>query len=56
MKRPKFVVFEGMEDLPDGKYGTSQKLSWAMRKDRGMMLAWAMNGQVCFTVTFFVLG
>ena len=50
-KRPKFVVFEGIEDLPDGKYGTSQKLSWAMRKDRGMMLAWAMNGQVCFTVT-----
>lgn len=45
-KRAEHVIFEGADDLPDGKYGTSQRYKWAKDKDRGMMLAWAMNGQV----------
>jgi len=40
----KHVIFEGSDDLPNGPYGTSQLLSWARDKHRGMMLAWAMNG------------
>ncbi|KZT30292.1 hypothetical protein NEOLEDRAFT_1127249 [Neolentinus lepideus HHB14362 ss-1] len=40
----KHVVFEGGDSLPNGPYGTSQKLSWARNKDRGMLIAWAMNG------------
>ena len=52
---PKYVIFEGAEDLPDGKYGTSQRLSWALRKDKGMMLAWAMNGQVCVKLSLNML-
>ncbi|KXN90611.1 Nitrate reductase [NADPH], partial [Leucoagaricus sp. SymC.cos] len=46
------VVFEGSDDLPNGPYGTasrsrivsSQLLSWARDKRKGMMLAWGMNG------------
>ncbi|KAH7886818.1 hypothetical protein F5I97DRAFT_1058506 [Phlebopus sp. FC_14] len=40
----KHVVFEGGDGLPNGPYGTSQRLSWAANKDRGMLIAWAMNG------------
>ncbi|EPQ53162.1 nitrate reductase [Gloeophyllum trabeum ATCC 11539] len=40
----KHVVFEGCDSLPNGPYGTSQKLSWAKSKDKGMLIAWAMNG------------
>ncbi|CAA7263902.1 unnamed protein product [Cyclocybe aegerita] len=43
-KGAKHVVFEGSDDLPNGPYGTSQLLSWARNKSKGMMLAWAMNG------------
>ncbi|KAG8731696.1 hypothetical protein FRC10_001568 [Ceratobasidium sp. 414] len=38
------VVFEGADSLPNGPYGTSQRLSWAANKEKGMLLAWAMNG------------
>lgn len=38
------VVFEGTDSLPNGPYGTSQRLSWAANKEKGMLLAWAMNG------------
>jgi len=39
------VIFEGADDdLPNGPYGTSQPLRWAMKKDKGMLLAWKMNG------------
>ncbi|KAF9480637.1 nitrate reductase [Pholiota conissans] len=40
----KHVVFEGIDDLPNGPYGTSQLLSWARDPRKGMMLAWGMNG------------
>jgi nitrate reductase (NAD(P)H) len=39
------VIFEGADDdLPNGPYGTSQTLKWARNKDKGMLLAWKMNG------------
>ncbi|GAA5880530.1 hypothetical protein JCM8547_002039 [Rhodosporidiobolus lusitaniae] len=44
-RRPEHVIFEGAEDLPKGKYGTSQRLRWARQKEKGMLLAWAMNGE-----------
>jgi nitrate reductase (NAD(P)H) len=44
-KRPAHVVFEGADQLPNGPYGTSHLLSWARNKTRGMLIAWAMNGQ-----------
>ncbi|KAH7313228.1 nitrate reductase [Rhizoctonia solani] len=40
----KHVVFEGTDSLPNGPYGTSQQLSWASSKEKGMLLAWSMNG------------
>ncbi|OAX35875.1 hypothetical protein K503DRAFT_867968 [Rhizopogon vinicolor AM-OR11-026] len=43
-RQAKYVVFEGGDNLPNGPYGTSQRLSWAANKDRGMLIAWAMNG------------
>ncbi|KAF9045792.1 nitrate reductase [Hymenopellis radicata] len=42
--RPKHVIFEGGDSLPQGPYGTSQRLSWARDKSRGILIAWAMNG------------
>ncbi|EGN92384.1 hypothetical protein SERLA73DRAFT_79664 [Serpula lacrymans var. lacrymans S7.3] len=42
--KAKYVVFDGGDSLPNGPYGTSQKLSWAANKDKGMLIAWAMNG------------
>ncbi|KAG8725079.1 hypothetical protein FRC09_009045 [Ceratobasidium sp. 395] len=38
------VIFEGADSLPNGPYGTSQILSWAANKEKGMLLAWGMNG------------
>ncbi|KDQ57289.1 hypothetical protein JAAARDRAFT_70219 [Jaapia argillacea MUCL 33604] len=40
----KYVVFEGGDSLPQGPYGTSQRLSWAISRERGMLIAWRMNG------------
>lgn len=34
----KHVIFEGGDSLPNGPYGTSQRLSWAASKERGMLL------------------
>ena len=34
----KHVIFEGGDSLPNGPYGTSQRLSWAANKDRGMLI------------------
>ena len=45
-RRAEHVCFEGAESLPKGPYGTSQKLRWAQSRSKGMMLAWAMNGEV----------
>ncbi|KAI5996354.1 hypothetical protein EDD15DRAFT_2419061 [Pisolithus albus] len=43
-REAKHVIFEGADNLPNGPYGTSQLLSCAVDKNRGMLLAWAMNG------------
>jgi nitrate reductase (NAD(P)H) len=44
-ERPAHVIFEGADELPNGPYGTSQLLSWARDKGKGMLVAWAMNGK-----------
>ena len=36
--KAKYVIFEGADELPKGPYGTSQKLSWAADKGRGMLI------------------
>lgn len=41
----RYVCFEGADKLPNGYYGTSVKLRWAMDPDRGIMLAHKMNGE-----------
>ncbi|CCX12219.1 Similar to Nitrate reductase [NADPH]; acc. no. P22945 [Pyronema omphalodes CBS 100304] len=43
-KKAKFLCMEGADELPNGNYGTSIKLSWAMTRERGIMLAHKMNG------------
>lgn len=42
----RYVCFEGADKLPNGYYGTSVKLSWAMDPERGMMVAHKMNGEM----------
>lgn len=39
------VIFEGCDELPKGKYGTSQRLQWARDRNKGMLLAWGLNGE-----------
>ena len=36
---------EGADKLPNGFYGTSVKLNWAMDPNRGFMLSYKMNGE-----------
>ncbi|KAJ7594499.1 nitrate reductase [Mycena floridula] len=38
------VIFEGCDSLPQGPYGTSQRINWARDRHRGMLICWAMNG------------
>lgn len=45
-KRARYVCFEGADKLPNGYYGTSIKLNWAMDPNRGIMVAHGMNGEV----------
>ncbi|KAL7410259.1 hypothetical protein BDY24DRAFT_400640 [Mrakia frigida] len=42
--RPRHVIFEGIDQLPQGPYGTSQTLARAKDKAKGMLICWAMNG------------
>lgn len=42
----KYVCMEGADKLPNGYYGTSVKLNWAMDANKGMMLAHKMNGEM----------
>ncbi|WPG97850.1 Nitrate reductase [Acrodontium crateriforme] len=42
----KYVCMEGADKLPNGFYGTSVKLNWALDPNRGMMLAHGMNGEM----------
>ena len=34
----KHVIFEGADLLPNGPYGTSQRLSWASSREKGMLI------------------
>ncbi|KAN0061888.1 Cytosolic Fe-S cluster assembly factor nar1 [Thecaphora frezii] len=43
--RARHVIFEGADQLPKGKYGTSQRLNWAMDRSKGMLIAWGLNGE-----------
>ncbi|EXJ53318.1 nitrate reductase [NADPH] [Cladophialophora psammophila CBS 110553] len=45
-RKAKYVCMEGADKLPNGFYGTSVKLNWAMDPNRGFMLAYKMNGEV----------
>ncbi|KJX97897.1 nitrate reductase like protein [Zymoseptoria brevis] len=42
----KYVCMEGADKLPNGFYGTSVKLNWALDANKGMMLAHKMNGEM----------
>ncbi|KAI6712735.1 hypothetical protein PZA11_002027 [Diplocarpon coronariae] len=42
----RYVCMEGADKLPNGYYGTSVKLNWAMDPNNGMMLAHKMNGEI----------
>ncbi|KAK7957038.1 uncharacterized protein PG986_006260 [Apiospora aurea] len=41
----RYVCFEGADKLPNGYYGTSVKLNWAMDPNRGILVAHKMNGE-----------
>ncbi|KAI1176934.1 nitrate reductase [Nemania sp. FL0916] len=41
----RYVCFEGADKLPNGYYGTSIKMSWALDPERGVLLAHKMNGE-----------
>lgn len=45
LRGARYVCFEGADKLPNGYYGTSVKLNWAMDPDRGMLVAHRMNGE-----------
>lgn len=42
----RYVCFEGADKLPNGHYGTSIKLNWAMDPNRGVLVAHGMNGEM----------
>ncbi|KIW14634.1 hypothetical protein PV08_07418 [Exophiala spinifera] len=44
-RKARYVCMEGADKLPNGYYGTSVKLNWAMDPNRGFMLAYKMNGE-----------
>ncbi|CZT00772.1 hypothetical protein WAI453_009147 [Rhynchosporium graminicola] len=46
LRGAKFVCMEGADKLPNGYYGTSVKLNWAMDPNRGIMVAHKMNGEM----------
>ncbi|KAL6719833.1 hypothetical protein ACLMJK_001754 [Lecanora helva] len=45
-RKARYVCMEGADKLPNGFYGTSVKLNWVMDPNRGMMLAYKMNGEM----------
>ncbi|KAF7360347.1 Nitrate reductase [Mycena venus] len=45
-KKVKYVCMEGADNLPNGHYGTCVKLNWVMDPNRGIMLAYKMNGEM----------
>nr|OQO29815.1 Nitrate reductase [NADPH] [Rachicladosporium sp. CCFEE 5018] len=46
MRGARYVCMEGADKLPNGYYGTSVKLNWAVDPNKGMMLAHKMNGEM----------
>jgi len=46
MRGARYLCMEGADKLPNGYYGTSIKLNWAMDPNRGVMLAHGMNGEM----------
>lgn len=44
--KAKYVCMEGADKLPNGYYGTSVKLNWAMDPNKGIILAYKMNGEL----------
>lgn len=46
LRKARYVCMEGADKLPNGYYGTSVKLNWAVDPNRGMMLAYKMNGEM----------
>lgn len=44
-RRARYVCLEGADKLPNGYYGTSIKLPWAMDPARGVLVAHGMNGE-----------
>ncbi|KAK5999167.1 Nitrate reductase [Cladobotryum mycophilum] len=44
LRTAKYICMEGADKLPNGHYGTSLKLNWAMDPNKGIMLAHGMNG------------
>ncbi|KAI9657270.1 MAG: hypothetical protein M1831_004459 [Alyxoria varia] len=44
-RRGKYVCMEGADKLPNGHYGTSLKMNWVMDANRGIMVAYKMNGE-----------
>lgn len=45
LRGAKYVCMEGADKLPNGHYGTSVKLNWAMDPNKGIMVAHKMNGE-----------
>ncbi|KAE8270754.1 hypothetical protein A4X09_0g1573 [Tilletia walkeri] len=44
--RARHVIFEGTDELPNGKYGTSQRIQWCRDPMKGMMICWGLNGEL----------
>ncbi|KDN52555.1 hypothetical protein K437DRAFT_292999 [Tilletiaria anomala UBC 951] len=43
--RSRHVVFECIDELPNGKYGTSQRLVHCLDRRKGILIAWGRNGK-----------
>lgn len=46
IRRARYVCMEGADDLPNGHYTTNVKLKSALDREKGMMIAHAMNGEM----------
>ncbi|KAJ7753360.1 Oxidoreductase, molybdopterin-binding domain-containing protein [Mycena maculata] len=45
-RKARYVCMEGADKLPNGHYGTCVKLNWVMDQNKGIMLAYKMNGEM----------
>ncbi|KAK5070641.1 hypothetical protein LTR64_000316 [Lithohypha guttulata] len=44
-RKARYVCMEGADKLPNGYYGTCCKLNWVNDPNKGVMLAYSMNGE-----------